>query len=818
MRFAEKDATVRYVAGKVTLDQILKRYENTPFAVVPTSPIVSVARVRTLTLRGWTARAMAADASTESNDRESKTTNDSTTLPIELFVEVVPNKSLDESDKPQFSFSDPPLTELALLDDFQETPLAEKSTERAINYGARLTEAVELRPGELIVPVAYTIAANEENGKVDGKLNVVLRTIRKPASVMRATGVALIGGSLELRLGHLCDQKGCVEHFHGSLHEIPGLGAMLPRPSLDEPRATVYLRARHAIDIWGLHQKLRDQGVEVTSIVPRDLDNYQVRVELPRFVVDEKTGEAEQCLECRDKTFQAIERASWAKQAIVSGGGIHFQPSRSGFDLSECLRVMTNAGVAPQAVWLVPDGVPVPKSSPPHKSVPRAGPVSGGSFVHPVVEFDVAHTCNVGADMVTLLSQQSWAVRTDHDQTNSTTTLAAIGDRKYAGLTPVLHELRANGQTVQQIRLREFGDIRIQLEFAHICGEVEYSKPPKPKKKPKQKDADKETDSANDPAKKKADESAPAEAKPDENKPGEKKAEPKPAKPFVPQPLRPLPTSNGRQAIEAAINSVEWIKDGVFEDYHSKPEFRGGPTKITITFQTKGDDVVRLDELITALRKAGFPPTSVTVSRCFSGLPFAKPMPGDLQLSSGNDQEQSLASFKKPDRPLVVAFVSLKCKRYEKYAANPKLYADFSKTVDQYKDRVDFVAISANGDDKFPDVVEFWNKTGVPISLLHDSSGAISGALNAQATPPPHIYVFDGEGLFRYAGEPHDRWEKADEKKEDFLAKALDLVLAKKYEANGAVFFNKSLCNCSDPRCKCPKCGCGSSCRCLIKH
>ena len=41
VRFEEKDAQVRFVPGQVTLDQIVKRYEDTPFGVTPAGPIVT---------------------------------------------------------------------------------------------------------------------------------------------------------------------------------------------------------------------------------------------------------------------------------------------------------------------------------------------------------------------------------------------------------------------------------------------------------------------------------------------------------------------------------------------------------------------------------------------------------------------------------------------------------------------------------------------------------------------------------------------------------------------------------------------------------
>ena len=90
--------------------------------------------------------------------------------------------------------------------------------------------------------------------------------------------------------------------------------------------------------------------------------------------------------------------------------------------------------------------------------------------------------------------------------------------------------------------------------------------------------------------------------------------------------------------------------------------------------------------------------------------------------------------------------------------------------------------------------------------------------LNAQPTPAPHLFVFDADGRFRYAGDPHNHWGKPDQEKDDFFSRALDLVLAGEYEENGAVFYNSKPCDCAEPTCSCPKCRCGSSCRCATKH
>jgi hypothetical protein len=435
----------------------------------------------------------------------------------------------------------------------------------------------------------------------------------------------------------------------------------------------------------------------------------------------------------------------------------------------------------------------MPKAAPPRDVDFHADPQAVGSQAHPLIEFDLAHTCDVVSELTSLLHQQEWASETRIDVGEVALVQASIADRKVANLTPLLTGFRSAGQTPLEIRLRNFGDIRVQFEFAHICGDIVYSKPPKSKKK-------------KDDAKKKDDDT--------------KKKVAKPKKLFVPQPVSMATTSNGRKAIEAALESVEWIRDGLFYDYHTKFEFRGGPRKISFAMQASGDDVVRLDELIGALRAAGFPPKSVVVSRRFPGIPFGNDLPGDLELMDRDGKQRTLASFKRPGRPLAVAFICLKTesRKYGKYKPDPKLYHRLGKTIETYQDRVDFVAFSANEQDTFADASEFWDKTGLTIPLLHDVNGMARAIFNMQLTPAPHIYVFDGAGQLRYGGDAHSKWEKPDDDHDDYLAKALDLVFKGEYLKNGAVFYKKSLCNCSHPQCKCPKCGCGSSCRCGIKH
>jgi hypothetical protein len=528
-------------------------------------------------------------------------------------------------------------------------------------------------------------------------------------------------------------------------------------------------------------------------MAPQSLSGYRLRVVLPRWRADQTAAEAVHCMNCQERTVAPVRKIAWARNVKVAGGGISFDPTQSNVDLAELLNAITLGGTAPRAVWLVPEGVPIPKTAPPQLAGPPADAKQGGSQIHPLVEFEFAHNSQVGTSVLSVLKKPSWASSTQFKPDTTNVARLSIADRKYASLTPLLHDFRAAGRIPREIRLREFGDIRIQINFSHICGDIDYSKPPKPKPKKKSK-------------------------KKTEKKSEKKPVKSKPTKPFVPKALRPAGTNNGRRKIEAAVASVEWIKNALFYDFHTKPQFNG-PLKMTIALQIEGEDVVRIDQLIKALRDAGFPPKSVLVSRRFAGIPFGKPLPGDLQLTKDVDKQLSLASLKKPGRPLVVAFVALKSSRYKKYKPEPQYYGALKATIDKYQDRVDFHAVSANKDDKFSDVADFWAKTATAtLPLLHDADGSVRAAFNVQITPAPHIFVFDAEGKLRYAGDAHDNWESPDKPQDDYLAKALDLVLVGKYLANGAVFYNKSVCNCSHPMCKCPKCGCGSTCRCAVKH
>ena len=149
VRFKEKDATVRYEVGKVKLEQILKQYDATPFGVTPAGPIVTVARSKQMTVRGWTQKAIA-------KPKEVKASEQSAPEPIQLFVEFAPAAESQIVDTPDLSLSDPPASGLEILEPFKKVEGNQKPRDEKIQstrFVARLYERVALQPGEFAVPV-----------------------------------------------------------------------------------------------------------------------------------------------------------------------------------------------------------------------------------------------------------------------------------------------------------------------------------------------------------------------------------------------------------------------------------------------------------------------------------------------------------------------------------------------------------------------------------------------------------------------------------------------------------------------------------------
>jgi hypothetical protein len=844
--FEKKQAVVRFEIGKVRLEQILKRYAATPFDVTPAGPVTTIVRHERATVRAWADPAKLINITSEGQEAP----------PGAIVVEFVPAAV--------HRFAEPPSVSPARNLSEQKLKLVREVTEVSaadakppLGPGAfRFTFAVRpeghIEPGQVALTTEFRYTALDPDGKRndgEGNVAVMLEAVSSLVQSRRAsgsTGVALVGGSLELGLGHLCDQTGCVEHLHKSLEALPAVLGVRPQPSLNEPRASLFLEAGQPIDVWGLREKLRDRGIEVRQMVARDVGRFACQVELSRWHEADGAERPTQCQQCRDGAIAAMRSLAWTSEASFAGAGVTVRTRETAPDLCTPLDKLEGIGIAPRAVWLVPDGIAVPKASQARMVVNDLGPKTFGSDAHPLIQFDFGHACTDGEWLLQTLWHEEWTSRTGFAGANlgaidqsrvlhGATGVAAINDRQRADLSPLLRTLRGNGKSPTRIRLSEFGDLRIQFEFAHLCGDIEFSKPPKKEqKKTKETKADEKKPDQNKPAdndrKTETGESASAQAgsgtaeaqgapKQESPKADNKEADKKDEKPFVPRPLRPAETSNARKAIERAIASVKWVEQGTYLEYHTKPEF-DAPTKLTITLRPAGDGVVRLDELTRAIAQAGFPPTAVRVSRLFPGIPFGHALPVDLDLETAAGEKRTLASYHKPGRPLAVAFVSLYCPKWDKYPydANAKFFEKLKQSIESLQDRMDFVAVSSNPDDKAIEVAELLEKANVRIPLLNDPAERARAAFNAQVTPPPHLFIFDGDGRLRYAGDPHANWNKPDDEQKDFLGPAVELVLAGKFADNGAVSFNSPKCNCSSPNCKCPKCGCGPSCRCDIGH
>ncbi len=783
MNYDLKQATVRFAPDKVGVERILKQYDATPFSVTLEGAITTVQRDEGLTIRTWFERLPPGEPPADVQER------------LELRLELIRDDAGPVPALREVQLDESSARHLKLHGELQEVALPDQPRRRRFVRSAELAAEAESPETSLRVVLIAT-AAGDEPGR-PWRLSAVLAVPRTGQLGARAaTGaVALVSGGWQVTPAHLCTQPGCVEHFHKSLENIPGLAAVRPLPELESPRAEFYWHVRQAIDVWGLRETLRQRGVELAHIVPPLTPSApsSLRIELPRWLHDEGSDDAQQCLVCRERLADQLRTWTWAQEVEIAGGGVQAQlPTSESVDLAVVLDALEATGICPNAVWWIPEGAAMPKAAPPQLAARGSVAKSGGSAVHPVVEFEFQHLCDLGPDPLAPFAEQQWLSRSQVTAEASGSRIqASIDDRQFANLSPLLAQFRQAGHSPTQIRLSEFGEIRIQLAFAHICGEVEYSKPPKPKPKEEKADADQ---------------------KPEPEQP--------PAKPFVPQPLRPAESSLGRQAIEAAVDRVPWVQQAVYHQYHTRREFNG-PTKLMLSLTPAASDLIRLDELTTSLRQAGFPPTSVTVSRLFPSIPFGKPLPHDLLVTDHEGQPQALASFRQPHQLLAVMFVNVHCKPWDKYeyTADPKYFQHLKTTLEKHQGQVSFVAVSANSNDTPADVTQLLEQAGLHVPVLHDGAGAARAVFNAQVvTPPPHVFLFDATGRLRYAGEPHDNWNKPEQPPRDYLDEAIQLVTAGKYQENGAVFFSSPKCNCSDPKCKCPKCGCGASCRCSIGH
>jgi hypothetical protein len=405
----------------------------------------------------------------------------------------------------------------------------------------------------------------------------------------------------------------------------------------------------------------------------------------------------------------------------------------------------------------------------------------GGTDNDPLIQLELtpAVSRNTAETVLACLNQLPWASRTAvlprypgiipkgllHPRAVA---VVAVGERQWADISDLVQRLGASGHTVSAMHLTHFGTLRIHVRFGPLPGDtVEVTE-------------------------------------------GKQKR------------TIHAPTSVARRSIEAAFQQAPWFGTVRYAGAGTKPDFKLDKDKpeVRAEFTLAPDQAIDLSTLLDTLKETGFPPKTVRIARMGAGVPFGFALPGDVELVDAAGKPRRSGQLHQLNRPTVLVFFSLKGKykkagKEQSYQAQPLHFARLKEVVETYQKRVDFIAISSRPDDPFREVTALWEKAGMPFPVLRDAGQKLATALSVgMAQPPPHIFIVDAAGKLRYAGDFADGWVEPEKIKRIYLVEAIERVLAQKYAENGAVFYNSAPCDCSEPACKCPKCGCHGPCRC----
>lgn len=151
----------------------------------------------------------------------------------------------------------------------------------------------------------------------------------------------------------------------------------------------------------------------------------------------------------------------------------------------------------------------------------------------------------------------------------------------------------------------------------------------------------------------------------------------------------------------------------------------------------------------------------------------------DFTLTDASGQEQSLSSYTGKGQVVVLEWFNAGCpfvvRHHEKYDTMADLAA-------KYKGKVTWLAInsSASGKEGFGMDQEAMKKWSIAYPILIDADGGVGHMYGAKTTP--HMFIIDAKGTLVYAGaidnDPGDK--KSPTEKVNYVAKALDEVLAGK--------------------------------------
>ncbi|GBD04276.1 Thiol-disulfide oxidoreductase ResA [bacterium HR19] len=145
----------------------------------------------------------------------------------------------------------------------------------------------------------------------------------------------------------------------------------------------------------------------------------------------------------------------------------------------------------------------------------------------------------------------------------------------------------------------------------------------------------------------------------------------------------------------------------------------------------------------------------------------------DFKLPGVDGKVYSLSSFD-PKKPKAIIFWANHCPYVKAWEDR------IIKLGKKYKDKVDFILISANDTTKYPeDSFENMKKRaeekGYPFPYLFDESQSVPKAYGAQRTP--EIFLFDSEGKLVYHGAPDDNWEDESKVKNHYFEDAIKSLL-----------------------------------------
>ena len=151
------------------------------------------------------------------------------------------------------------------------------------------------------------------------------------------------------------------------------------------------------------------------------------------------------------------------------------------------------------------------------------------------------------------------------------------------------------------------------------------------------------------------------------------------------------------------------------------------------------------------------------------------PAPDFVLPEPDTNRKWALADFR--EEAMVVVFTCNHCPYAQ--AVEDRIIA----LARQFQNKVDFVAISANDVDNFPDdapgkMAQRAREKGYPFPYLYDESQAVAQAYGAACTPD--FFLYGPERQLAYRGRLDDNWQEPEKVQRHELRDAIEAVLTSK--------------------------------------